>query len=306
MLLLRWLHLVFLVAATASDAATESSSTDGGENYPLESHHLLRSVEEEESANMFPRVYAAIVPGAASSYFQTLEQIDAYQSFVAQVDFLKVVERRDDGSVEIAFLVHDANELEYLQEQEYSLSSKVVKERQTVGDFVDQNRPNMHLHQNLTHELRSQLEYSSAEDEQELIYRSQRQQSSYSTIADFSCYKNVQCSFDWMQDMVIKANSIPNLSVSLTDIGDSYLKTVNSQEGYDMWAMKITGSGIANTAGISKSIVFIMAGLHAREYSPPEFVSQWAELLIDAYNIDADISAMLDVTKNSSRDSVQP
>ncbi len=60
--------------------------------------------------------------------------------------------------------------------------------------------------------------------------------------------------------MVLQAASINCLSVTKSDIGDSYIKTKNITSGYDIWALKITG----NAAGVAtKGILFIMSGIHA-------------------------------------------
>jgi len=116
----------------------------------------------------------------------------------------------------------------------------------------------------------------------------------YSTIENYSCYKNLQGSFAWLDNMVLKARSINGLNVTKIDIGNSYLKTKNAASGYDIWALKVTGTA---AAGATKGILFIMSGLHPRELAPPELSSRWVESLINAYGNDADITAMLDYTE---------
>jgi murein tripeptide amidase MpaA len=44
-------------------------------------------------------------------------------------------------------------------------------------------------------------------------------------------------------------------------------------------------------------VFFIMTGLHAREYAPPELASRWVESLIDDYGNNAGITAMLNYTE---------
>jgi len=215
----------------------------------------------------FPRVYTAVVPASGSN----AEQQGATY-FAAEVDFLEVVEI-SEGAVKISFLVQDQEELEYLQ---------------GLTNLPSTNVHQLQMDSRLTSDLQYQLNYS---DEKSRL----RRQGSYSNIPGFSCYKNLQGTFDWMDDMVIRANSIPGLSVSLTDIGDSYLKTKDSKQGYDIWALKITGEAAEVTT--EKGVFFAMAGIHAREYAPPELASRWAETLIDAYGNNADITAMLDHTE---------
>jgi hypothetical protein len=114
----------------------------------------------------------------------------------------------------------------------------------------------------------------------------------YSNITNYPCYKNLQGSFAWLDDMVLKSGN--GLTVTKTDIGNSYLKNQNAASGYDIWALKITGTA---AVGATKGIFFIMSGIHAREMAPPELTSRWVESLINAYGNDADITAMLDYTE---------
>merc|ERR1712241_939698 len=63
-----------------------------------------------------------------------------------------------------------------------------------------------------------------------------------------------------------------------------------------MLAIVITGNGASSVQ--EKSIFFAMTGIHAREYTPTELVSRWAEEdLINQYGINTDITAMLDRTE---------
>ena len=99
-----------------------------------------------------------------------------------------------------------------------------------------------------------------------------------------------------MQTMFDLARDYPNL-VSVKDIGDSYIKTTGKSndfgvEGYDIYAMKITSSdgGIPSS---DKGKTLITSGLHSREYAPPELAMRFAESLIDGYNVDSDITFIL-------------
>jgi len=95
-----------------------------------------------------------------------------------------------------------------------------------------------------------------------------------------------------MQYLVDRAASVPHLEITMTDIGDSYLKTQNLNEGYDIYVLKITGNGTAST---EKGIMFAMLGLHAREYMPPELGARWAELLVEGHtNGNAEIVSLVD------------
>lgn len=185
-----------------------------------------------------------------------------------EVDFLDVV-GVDENSVTISFLVHNEEEL------------GVVESRHHME--------RMEISTNLTDDLHYQLSYNDGNNHHHSFLNG-----FYETIPGFSCYKSLQGTFDWMNDMVIRARFIPHLSVTMTDIGDSFLKTQDQNTGHDMLALKITGTA---TGSVNKGVFFAMSGIHAREYAPPELLSRWAESLMDAYHTDADITAMLDHTE---------
>jgi carboxypeptidase T len=228
----------------------------------------LRKSPASKGLHSFPRVYTAVVPAPSNG---TREDNANY--FAAEVDLLKVI-KLSDGEAKISFLVHDSEQLHRLQRLTQVLSSRVHL---------------FQMDQNLTSDLHNQINYS------DNTSRQRQRQSSYSIISDFPCYKDLQGTFDWMNDMVTRSYSIPGLTVTMTDIGDSYHKTEDSNTGYDMWALKITGE--AADDAVQKGVFFAMSGIHAREYAPPELVSRWAELMVNSYGNDADITAMLDHTE---------
>lgn len=183
----------------------------------------------------------------------------------SQVDFLKVI-AVNENVAKIAFLVRGQDELERIQQ----LSPE-----------------NLEIEPDLTEDLHHQMNYDDGASQQ------QRHAQDWDSIQGFSCYKSVQGTFDWMSFMVSRAVYKPKLSVAITDIGDSHLKTQNSNNGDDILALKITG----NSGATDKGIFFVMSGLHAREYAPTELVSRWAESLINGYGLDADVTALLDHTE---------
>lgn len=104
-----------------------------------------------------------------------------------------------------------------------------------------------------------------------------------------------------MDDLVQKAQGIPNLNVNLVDIGDSYLKTKNQEEGSDIRALELTGAGrgVQNSNGDDKAVFMVVAGIHPREYAPPALLAFWAQHLVDSYGKDAAITSILDQTNIS-------
>ena len=217
------------------------------------------------SALVFPSVYTAtiVTPNADGSS----------SHFAAEVDLLSY-KHVSKSTSKVSFLVHSQEELTRLCTLATQPSTK------TIGRIK--------IDTNTTSDLRKQMQYKGT---------SPRVASSYSTISNFPCYKNLLGSFAWMDAMVARASSIPGLSITKTDIGNSYLKTKNSATGYDMWVLKVTGSASNGVPASSKGVFFLMTGIHAREYAPPELASRWVESLINAYGTDADITAMLNYTE---------
>ena len=213
----------------------------------------------------FPRVYTAMITTPQHAN-------ETSSHFAAEVDLLSF--RSSKSTSKISFLVHDVEELVRLR----GLASQPATK--TIGRIK--------IDSNSTSDFRKQIKY---------VGKRTRMSQGYSTIVNFPCYKSLRGSFDWMDAMVGRASSIPGLSITKTDIGNSYLKTKNASAGYDIWALKITGSDSNGVPASSKGVFFITAGIHAREYAPPELASRWVESLIDAYGHDADITAMLNYTE---------
>ena len=105
-------------------------------------------------------------------------------------------------------------------------------------------------------------------------------------IDGFSCYSTVEGTYSRMEEM---ASGFPNLT-EIIDIGDSWEKTVNNTNGYDLKVLKITNKSILG----EKPIVFITTAIHAREYATAELTTRFAEFLLSQYEINSDIKWMLD------------
>ncbi|KAL7537976.1 hypothetical protein ACHAXR_008196 [Thalassiosira sp. AJA248-18] len=121
----------------------------------------------------------------------------------------------------------------------------------------------------------------------------------YDTIEGHSCFRNLKGTMDSMFDL---ADEYPSLA-SVSDIGDSYLKSSNSNNndynlegGFDIYAMNITASNGPHQSS-AKGKVLITAGMHPREYAPPELVMRFAESLLGGYNVDPDITWLLHHTE---------
>lgn len=212
--------------------------------------------------------------------------------FVAQLDLLEVLEcdfpdpngegNSDDGFCKIVFLVRSDQEL---REIFFPASHNNSNQTKSSTIFLDFDRER-------TEALK---DYESRQMDADI--NAVDTGASFSTIRGFSCYADLGGSKEIMNNLVQQAESIPNLKVVLKDVGDSYLKSKNITEGHDILALEITGSG-ASVAGhtAKKGVVLVVAGIHPREYAPPELLARWAQGLVDGYGTDPDITSVLDHT----------
>ncbi|MCL5274702.1 MAG: hypothetical protein M1434_08150 [Chloroflexi bacterium] len=104
-------------------------------------------------------------------------------------------------------------------------------------------------------------------------------------------YRTVAEHYQHMDDTVTLH---PDLAVTVT-YGVSWLKA-QGNGGYDLRAICITklqpGDCALNPGG--KPRFFLMAAIHARELTTAELAWRWIDLLVNGYNVDPDITALLD------------
>jgi len=105
-------------------------------------------------------------------------------------------------------------------------------------------------------------------------------------IPGFSCYQTVDETFATAQTWV---SDYPNL-VSWQDIGDSWEKTQNSANGDDIWVAILTNQEVPGP----KPVLFIMAAVHAREYTPAALTLDFGNYLLNEYGRDPDATWILD------------
>jgi hypothetical protein len=105
-------------------------------------------------------------------------------------------------------------------------------------------------------------------------------------IPGFPCYRTVEETYHTAADL---AANYPNLAAWI-DVGDSWEKTQNASNGYDMMVLVLTNQ---STPG-PKPKLFLTGALHAREYATAETLTRFAEHLIANYGVDPDITWLLD------------
>ncbi|HPW54782.1 MAG TPA: M14 family zinc carboxypeptidase [Thermoanaerobaculaceae bacterium] len=106
-------------------------------------------------------------------------------------------------------------------------------------------------------------------------------------IPGYPCYRTVEETYATYDTLVA---AYPNLITKL-DIGDSWDKiTPGGPTGYDIWALIITNSAIPGP----KPRFFLVAEIHAREYTTAETATRFAEYLLESYGTDPDVTWLLD------------
>ena len=108
-----------------------------------------------------------------------------------------------------------------------------------------------------------------------------------SGIPGYPCYRTVEETFDTAQALVA---AHPDL-VTWIDIGDSWEKTEpGGNSGYDLMVLRLTNTAIPGP----KPKLFVMSSVHAREYTPAELNTRFAEYLVENYGLDPDATWLLD------------
>lgn len=106
-------------------------------------------------------------------------------------------------------------------------------------------------------------------------------------IANFSCYRTVEESYASLAQLAAAHSNI----ASWVDIGDSWDKITRlGPPGYDLFALVLTNKARPGP----KPRFFLMAAIHAREYTTGETATRFAEYLVNGYGVDPDVTWMLD------------
>lgn len=107
-----------------------------------------------------------------------------------------------------------------------------------------------------------------------------------SGIPGFPCYRTVEETIATAEAMVA---AHPDLA-TWTDIGDSWEKTQNPEAGWDINVLRLSQSAVPGP----KPVFFAHFAVHPREYTTAELGTRFAEMLVDGYGTDPDITWLLD------------
>lgn len=108
-----------------------------------------------------------------------------------------------------------------------------------------------------------------------------------SGIPGYPCYRTVEETYTSMQNLAV---AHPNLAQWLY-VGDSWEKVMSGGlPGYSLYVLKLTNQNVPGP----KPRFFLMAEIHAREYATAELAARFAESLVNSYDIDPDVTWLLD------------
>ena len=110
-----------------------------------------------------------------------------------------------------------------------------------------------------------------------------------SAIPGYACYRTVEETYDTINQLV---TSKPTLA-SVANIGPSWAKSKNPSAGYDMKVLKLTNSA-TNPTNPNKPSMVVLGSIHAREYTPAELTTRFAEWLVNGYGTDDEATWLMD------------
>lgn len=105
-------------------------------------------------------------------------------------------------------------------------------------------------------------------------------------IPGFDCYRTVE---ETLATMAQLTATYPQLA-ELVTIGESWEREQDPGQGYPLQVLRLTNQ---QTRG-PKPVLFAMSAIHAREYTPAELMTRFAEQLLTGYGKDADATWLLD------------
>lgn len=119
------------------------------------------------------------------------------------------------------------------------------------------------------------------------VMDTQRRHLQEGTFDDLTCYRTLDETFATMDRLV---DEYPDFATT-EDIGESWKMMQDSTEGYPIKVLVISAP-----SSVEKHDMLVVGGHHSRELPPPETLLRWAEMLLEKYGSDADITWILERT----------
>lgn len=117
----------------------------------------------------------------------------------------------------------------------------------------------------------------------------QQQTISPDSISGYACYRTVDETYATMDAL---ARARPDLA-RVIDIGPTWLESKQAGTGHRMRVLRLTNSA-TNALYPDKPVMVVEASIHAREYTPAELLTRFAESLVNGYGTDARSTWLLD------------
>jgi carboxypeptidase T len=108
------------------------------------------------------------------------------------------------------------------------------------------------------------------------------------SISGYACYRTVEETYATIDQLVANKPAL----ASVSNIGPSWLKARNAG-GYEMKVLRLTNSA-TNASRPNKAPMVLFGSIHAREYTPAELVTRFAEWLVNGYGSDSEATWLLD------------
>ncbi|HEY0502775.1 MAG TPA: M14 family zinc carboxypeptidase [Lysobacter sp.] len=109
------------------------------------------------------------------------------------------------------------------------------------------------------------------------------------SIAGYACYRTVEETYATM-DAIAAAR--PDLA-RVVDLGPSWLRTRDAGAGYRIRAL-VLGNAATDASITNKPSMVVVGSIHAREYTPAEVLTRFAEGLVAGYGVDDEATWLLD------------
>lgn len=109
------------------------------------------------------------------------------------------------------------------------------------------------------------------------------------SIPGFQCFRTVEETYQTMDTM---AANHPDI-VAIDNLGPTWARTQDAAQGFDMRALRITNLATAATDPERPKMV-VFGSIHAREYSPAELNTRFAEYLVNGYGTDPEATWLVD------------
>ncbi len=109
------------------------------------------------------------------------------------------------------------------------------------------------------------------------------------SIPGYACYRMVEETYATMDSL---AQTYPKMA-EVIDIGPSFERARDATRGYRMRVLRVGNRSTDDTIA-DKANMVVLSSIHAREYTPAELMTRFAEWLLQGYGTDPEASWLMD------------